>query len=134
MIKFQLYSLPNTYTKTSLESWGICLRSNLVCCTFLGSWYFWKIRYFKLILSHGNWCLQYLNSCKMLIEQIFSIFSTVFCFQILILSHLFKNFYLLILERVRESLFHFFMHSLVASCMCTDPGSNLKPWHIQTTL
>ena len=25
---------------------------------------------------------------------------------------------------------HLFMHSLVASCLCPDLGSNLQPWHI----
>ena len=36
-------------------------------------------------------------------------------------------------ERERErgiNLFHLFMHSLVASCMCPDWGSNSQPWCI----
>ena len=28
--------------------------------------------------------------------------------------------------------FHLFMHSVIASCMCPDQGSNLQPWHIRT--
>ena len=38
-------------------------------------------------------------------------------------------------ERERKKtvnlLFHLFMHSLVASCMCPHLGSNLQPWRIR---
>ena len=37
-------------------------------------------------------------------------------------------------ERNIALLFHFFMHSLVDSCMCPDWGSNLQPWCVGTTL
>ena len=37
-------------------------------------------------------------------------------------------------ERNNDLLFHLFMHSLVASCICPDQGSNLQPWCIGTTL
>ena len=39
-------------------------------------------------------------------------------------------------ERVRNIhlLFHLFMHSLIASCMCPDWRSNPQPWLIGTTL
>ena len=31
-------------------------------------------------------------------------------------------------------LFHLFMHSRVASCVCPDQGSNWQPWRIEITL
>ena len=37
-------------------------------------------------------------------------------------------------ERDINLLFHLFMHSLVASCMGPDPGSNLQPWFIRMML
>ena len=33
-----------------------------------------------------------------------------------------------------DLLFHFFMYSLVNSCMCPHQGSNLQHWHIETVL
>ena len=33
-------------------------------------------------------------------------------------------------KRNIDLLFHLFMHSLVASCMCPDQGSNLQLWHV----
>ena len=53
---------------------------------------------------------------------------------------LFLFYLLLILEREEGKerninlLFHLFMHSLVASCMCPDWGLNLQPWRIRLTL
>ena len=37
-------------------------------------------------------------------------------------------------KRNIDLLFHLLMHSLVASCMCLDWGSNLQPWHVRRTL
>ena len=37
-------------------------------------------------------------------------------------------------ERNVDLLFHFFMHSLVASCICLDPRSNPQPWCNRTTV
>ena len=37
-------------------------------------------------------------------------------------------------ERDVNLLFHLFMHSLVASCMCPDQGSNPQPWSMWMTL
>lgn len=43
----------------------------------------------------------------------------------------------MILEKETERnnlLFHLLVHSLVDSCMFTDWGSNLQPWHIGVML
>ena len=37
-------------------------------------------------------------------------------------------------ERNVDLLFHLLIHSLVASCMCPDQGSNLQPWPIGVML
>ena len=45
-------------------------------------------------------------------------------------------FNLLLIEKERDMdlMLHPFMHSLVASWMCPDQGSNPQPWRTRTTL
>ena len=43
------------------------------------------------------------------------------------------SFNLLIFRDPHIILFHLLMHSLVGSCMCSDPGSNPQSWHIRMT-
>ena len=47
---------------------------------------------------------------------------------------LFFFFLIYLRERHYFLLFQLLMHSLVASCMCSDQGSNLQLWYIRTML